>query len=67
MNQTNHYLKENKVIGLMKDKLSKRMMTEFAALRAKIYTYVTDSNDEDKKAKGTRTCFITRKPKFEDY
>ena len=51
----------------MKDKLSKRMMKEFAALRAKIYTYVTNSNDEDKKAKGTRTCFITRKPKFEDY
>ena len=42
-------------------------MKEFAALRAKTYSYLTGNNDEDKKAKGTKKCVIKRKLKFEDY
>ena len=42
-------------------------MKEFAALWARIYSYLTDSNDEDKKAKGTKRCAIKRKRKSEDY
>ena len=37
----------------MKDELRGKIMKEFPALRAKTYSYLTDYNDEDKKAKGT--------------
>ena len=40
----------------MKDELGGKMMKEFAALKAETYSYITDSNDEDKKAKGTIKC-----------
>ena len=32
-----------------------------------IYNYLSDNNDEDKKAKVTKKCMIKRKFKFEDY
>ena len=38
----------------MKDELDGKMMKEFAELRAKTYSYLTDNNNEDKKAKGTK-------------
>ena len=42
-------------------------MTKFAGLRANTYSYLIDSGSEDKKAKSTKTCFIKRKLKFENY
>ena len=39
--------KNKKVIGLMKDELGGKLMKEFAALRAKTCSYLTDNNDED--------------------
>ena len=33
----------------------------------KIYNYLKDINDEDKKAKDTKKCVIKRKLKFKDY
>ena len=42
-------------------------MTEFASLRPKIYSYFTDNNDENKKAKSTKKCVMKKKLKFEDY
>ena len=60
--------KNKKVIGLMKDKLSGKIMRKFAGLRGKTYSYLNDNNDEDKKkAKGTKKCLIKRKFKFQDY
>ena len=59
--------KNKKVIGLMKDELGGRVITEFAALRLKTYSYLTDDCKEDKKAKGTRKCVIKRMIKFDDY
>ena len=43
--------KNNKVIGLMKDELGGKIMTEFVALRPKTYSHLADDCKEDKKAK----------------
>ena len=51
----------------MKDELGGIIMTEFAALRPKTYSYLTDDCKEDKKAKGTKKCVIKRRLKFNDY
>ena len=59
--------KNKKVIGLMKDELGGRIITEFVALRPKTYSYLTDDCKEDKKAKGTKKCVIKRMIKFHDY
>ena len=59
--------KNKKVIGLMKDELRGKIMTEFGALRPKTYSYLTDDCKEDKKAKGTKKCVIKRELKFNNY
>ena len=59
--------KNKKVIGLMKDELGGRIITEFVALRPKNYSYLTDDCQEDKKATGTKICVIKRMIKFDDY
>ena len=51
----------------MKDELGGQSMKEFVWLRAKIYSYLKENNDEDKEAKGTKTCVIKWKLKFHDY
>ena len=52
--------KNKKVTGLMKDELGGRIITEFVALRAKTYSYLTDYCKEDQKAKGTKKCMIKK-------
>ena len=59
--------KNKKVIGLMKDVLGGKIITEFVILRPKTYSYLTDDCKEDKKAKGTKKCVIKRMIKFNDY
>ena len=59
--------KNKKVIGLMKDELGGKIITEFVTLRPKTYSYLTDDGKEDKKAKGTKMCVIKRMIKFNDY
>ena len=59
--------KNKKVIGLMKDELKGKIITEFITLRPKAYTYLTDDGKEDKKATGTKKCVINRMIKFDDY
>ena len=59
--------KNKKVIGLMKDELGGKIITEFVTLRPKTYSYLTDDGKEDKKAKGTKKCIIKRMIKFDDY
>ena len=58
---------KNKVIGLMKDELGRKIITEFVTLRPKIYSYLTDDGKEDKKAKGTKKCVIKKMIKFNEY
>ena len=60
--------KNKKVVGLMKDELGGKIMTELVALRPKTYSYLTNDFEEDKKAKGTKECVILkRRLKFSDY
>ena len=62
--------KKKKVIGLMKDKLGDAIMTEFVALRPKLYSFrkVDGSKaSEDKKCKGIKKCFVKKILTFEDY
>ena len=42
-------------------------MTKFVRLRAKTYSYLIDGGNEDKKAKGTKTCVIKTRIKFQNY
>ena len=59
--------KSKKVIGLMKDELGGKIITEFVTLRPKTYSYLTDDGKQDKKAKGTKKCVIKNMIKFNDY
>ena len=59
--------KYKKVIGLIKDELGWKIITEFAALKPKTYSYLIDGGNSDKKAKGTKQFVITWRLKFNDY
>ena len=59
--------KNNKVIGLIKDNLGGKVLTNFVGLRAKTYSYLLDDGSEDKKAKVTKNCVIKRTLNFENY
>ena len=56
-----------KVIGLMKDELGGKIMTEFVALRSKLYSYKVLDISEDKKCKGIKKCVVKKTLTFEDY
>ena len=55
------------VIGLMKDELGGKIMTEFVALRPKLYSYKKLDGSEDKKCKGIKKCVVKKTLTFEDY
>ena len=61
--------KNKKVIGMFKDELGRKIMTEFCALRAKAYSFLIEEYTDDDykknnigntKAKGTKKCVIKR-------
>ena len=56
-----------KVIGLMKDELGGKIMTEFVALRPKLYSYKKLDGLEDKRCKGIKKCVVKKTLTFEDY
>ena len=59
--------KNRKVIGLMKDELGGKIMTEFVALRPKLYAYRKLDGAEDKKCKGIKKCVVKKTLDFDDY
>ena len=59
--------KNRKVIGLMKDELGGKIMTEFIALRPKLYSYKKLDGEEDKKCKGIKKCVVKKTLTFKDY
>ena len=56
-----------KVIGLMKDELGGKIMTEFVAFRSKLYSYKKLGGSEDKKCEGIKKCVVKKTITFEDY
>ena len=58
--------KNKKVIGMMKDELCGKIMTEFVALRPKSYAYKFNSKEE-KKCKGIKKCIVKETLRFNDY
>ena len=55
------------VIRFMKDELGGRIMTEFMALRPKLYACKTLSGSGDKKCKGVKKCIVKKTLDFKDY
>ena len=55
------------VIGLMKDELGGKIMTEFVALRPKLYSYRKLDGSEDRKGKGIKKCVVKKTLTFEYY
>ena len=51
----------------MKDELRGKIMTEFAALRPKLYSYRKLDGSEDKKCKGIKKCGVKKTLTIEDY
>ena len=58
--------KNKKVIGLMKDELSGKIMKEFIRLRPKMYSYRVEES-EPKKCKGIKKRVVKKTISFEDY
>ena len=68
--------KNKKVIGMFKDEIGGKIMTEFCALRAKTYSFLIDAyTDADyaknkitnKKTKGIKKSVIKRELMFKNY
>ena len=51
----------------MKDELGGTIMTEFVALRPKLYSYNVLNGKESKKCKGIKKCVVKKTLTFEDY
>ena len=67
---------DKKVIGLMKDELGGKIMTEFVVLREKMYAYrkidrVAAQHEHkevgEKRCKGTKKCMVAEGLTFDDY
>ena len=56
-----------KVIGLMKDELGGKIMTDFVALRPKLYSYKKLDGLEDNKYKGIKKYVVKKTLTFVDY
>ena len=52
--------KSEKVIRLRKHELGGKILTEFAALQTKTYSYLIVENIENKKEKDTKKCHKTK-------
>ena len=59
--------KNKKVIGMFKEELNGKIMTELCAPRAKTYAFKYDNDKEKKKTKGTKKCVIKNDLTFENY
>ena len=58
---------KKKVIEFMKDELGAKSMTEFVALRPKLFAYRKLDGEEDKRCKGIKKCVVKKTLDFDDY
>ena len=56
-----------KVVGMMKDELAGKTMTEFVGLRAKLYSYKMLDEKETKKCKGIKKSVVDKTISFKAY
>ncbi|XP_051162388.1 uncharacterized protein LOC127282258 [Leptopilina boulardi] len=56
-----------KVLGLMKDECSGKIVTEFVGLRSKMYSLRVEGQDFIKKVKGIKTAVVKKTITFNDY
>ena len=56
----------NKKIGLMKDECDGKILTEFVALRPKLYSFLTEDGGKQK-AKGVKQCMIKKSLRHENF
>ncbi|XP_074035264.1 uncharacterized protein [Leptinotarsa decemlineata] len=66
-NEYNIPLANKKVPGLMKDEANGKIITHFAGLRSKMYTYKVQDGKVVKKAKGVKYGVVKNKLSLEDY
>ena len=59
--------KNEKVQGLLKDELGRKIITEFVALRPKAYPYLGDYGNNHKEDKGTKKIVIKEKVMFQNF
>ena len=63
-------LENKKKIGLMKDECGGAIMTEFVALKPKLYSFLTEVDEkirEKQKAKGVKKCMIRKSLRHENF
>ncbi|XP_043478168.1 uncharacterized protein LOC122508718 [Leptopilina heterotoma] len=56
-----------KILGLMKDECSGKIVTEFVGLRSKMYSIRVENQDFIKKAKGVKAGVVKKDINFDDY
>ena len=59
---------KTKVINMRKDKIGRKIITEFAALRAKVSMFrKVDRKLEEKHCNSTKKCVVAESLNFDDY
>ena len=59
--------KNKEAVNLVKDELEWEIMKEIVGLRSKTCSYLRENNDELNIVKGTKTCVVKIKLKFQSY
>ena len=56
-----------KVLGMFKDEVAGKNIKEFVGLRAKLYSFKTEDEEEKKKCKGIKKAVVAKSISHEDY